>query len=174
MAMPLPASSSAMASTWATLRRVIVVLTCTGIFERSGEIEHLHRPLEAPVEAAKGVVRGGIGAVEADAQRADAGLAHALERLEGGQRRGRGRQRRLQSEGGGVADQLRQIGPLQRIAAGEDQRRPARKSGGLLEQSLRLRRSKARPRAAVPAPTPGNACTPDRTPASLRSRTSAD
>ena len=154
-----------MASIWSTLRRVIVVFTCTAMSSRRASASISHGAIEAALPAAKGVVRRGVGAVEADAQPPHAGLPRALEGLERGQRRGRGRQRHLQPGRHGVADQLEQVGPLQRIAAGQHQHRPARKAGDLIEQGLGLVGRKLVRVAAFPGPTPGSACTPGRRPA---------
>ena len=143
----------------------MVVFTCTASRSVRALASISQRALEAALPAAEGVVRRGVGAVEADAQPPHAGLPRALERLERGQRRGRGRQRHLQPRRRRMADQLEQVGPLQRIAAGHHQHRPARKAGDLIEQGLRLRRSRVRPGAASPGPTPGSACTPGRRPA---------
>jgi hypothetical protein len=100
--------------------------------------EHLHCPPEAAPPAAKGVVRGGVGPVEADAQAAHARGARAGESVGRGQRRGRGRQRNLKPLADGVLDKLKNIRPLERIASGQDQRGPARKRSDLVDQSLRL------------------------------------
>ena len=89
----------------------------------------------------------GVGPVEADSQGVDARLLRPLERGPRGQRRGRGGQRDLQPARRGVADQLEQVGPLQRVAAGEHDRRPPRKRGRLVQQGLRqLRRQLLRVR----------------------------
>ena len=106
--------------------------------ELPGGFEHLQRALETAFPAAKGVVRFGVGAVEADAQPMNARLPGALERLARGQRSGRRRQGQLQPAADGMADQLEQVGPLQRIAAGQHDHRRPRESRHLIQQGLRL------------------------------------
>ena len=72
MAIPSFAKSSAIASIWPALRRVIVVLTWTGN-PAAGRRPTCPRSAENSFPAAKGVVGGCVGAVEADAQGLDAG-----------------------------------------------------------------------------------------------------
>ena len=122
----------------ATLRRVIVVLTCTGISSVRAKSSICIVRSKLPSKPRKASCVAASAPSRLMPSRRTPACAHALERLERGQRRGRGRQRRLQSGRDGVADQLEQVGPLQRIAAGHHQHRPARKAGDLIEQGLRL------------------------------------
>ena len=109
-----------------------------GHVQLPGAMEHPQRPLEAALPATEGVVGFRVGAVEADSQAADAGVPRGLEGFRGCQR-GRGRrQGHLQPFRDGVPDQREQVGPFQRIAAGQHQDRRPGERGHLVDQGQGL------------------------------------
>jgi hypothetical protein len=67
----------------------------------------------------------GRGRIQAEGDAAHAGLLGLAQARRRGQGGGGGRERAAQTGGGGVRDQLEEIGPHHRIAAGEDQDRAA-------------------------------------------------
>jgi hypothetical protein len=109
-----------------------------GQLQAAGIGQHLQSPLEAAGPAAKGVMHGGVRAVEADAQPADTRLLGCGKGLVGRQRRGRGRQSDLQTSPGRVPNQVEQIAAFQRVATGQHQRGPLGKGGYLVDQGLGL------------------------------------
>ncbi len=109
-----------------------------GHAQSAGVGQHPPGPLKAALPTAEGIVRGGLCAVETDTQPTNARGPGTLEGTGRGQGRGRRGQRDFEPPADGVLDQLEQVGPLQRVAPGQDDRRPARERGHLPEQRLRL------------------------------------
>jgi hypothetical protein len=88
-------------------------------------------------DAANLVVGGGVRAVQADGHAGHAGVLEALYGFGRQQRGGAGRHVGAQSQAHAVADQIVEIRPLQRVAAGEDHQRLAERTD-LIQQAETL------------------------------------
>ena len=80
---------------------------------------------------------GGVGSVQADRHAGDAGFFELVDGFGGEQRRGAGRDVGAQADLDGVADQVVEVGPLERIAAGEHHQGLA-EGADLVEQAIAL------------------------------------
>ena len=111
--------SATMSSISPMLRRLKVVLICTGkptsLAQRTASRVRANDPL-MPRNAS---CVCGAGAVHADGQPRQAGFLEPDDNLPRQQRRGARRERDAHAHRPGVADQLEQIGPLDGVAAGE-------------------------------------------------------
>ena len=129
---------------------------------RKGE----HGAVEGAGDAAEIVVRGGVGAVQADGHAGDAGGLECVDGLGGQQRGGAGRHVGAQADPDAVAHQVEQVGPLQRIAAGEDHQRLA-EAADLVQQAVALLGGQFVRDGARIGPRRGSGRRPGRRPGSL-------
>ena len=96
-----------------------------------------HGAVEGAGDAAEIVVRGGVGPVQADGHAGDAGILESVDGFGGQQRSGAGGDVGAQADFDAVADQVVEVRPFQRIAAGEDHERLA-EGADLVEQAVSL------------------------------------
>ena len=101
-------------------------------------VEHLHRLGETAAEPAERVVDFRVRTVDAQADRRDARLFGASERVEGRQGGRARRERRGDSVFRGAGDQVEQVGPLERVAAGEADGRFPLETRHLADQRQRV------------------------------------
>ena len=113
--------SSYIAWTCGSVCAVMVVLTCTGNIELARPFEGAHRILECARDVSEGVVYLGGRPVEAHAHRADPEVAKPVDCLSLQQRRRARRDRHVNRERAPVLDQLGNVRPLERVAAGQDE-----------------------------------------------------
>ena len=106
--------------------------------EVAGVFHHIEGFLETAFETAEGVVNFRRRAVETDSDRGDARFLRFLERVERRERRRARGESRADTEVGRAADQVEEVGALERVAAGEADRRFAREAGDVLDQRERL------------------------------------
>ncbi len=90
---------------------------------------------QAPGSPRKAVVNLGSRAVQRNGQSDQTGLLELEDGLARQQRRGAGSQRHMHALAGGVADQLEDVRPLQRVAAGQDEDGHMQ-GGNLVDQRL--------------------------------------
>ena len=86
--------------------------------------------VERAGDAAKGVMVGGAGAVEAEAACRDAGVLKRQQTVAGDQRAARCHDRTQAARRGG-ANEVENVGPRHRFAAGPDDHRPAERGEGV-------------------------------------------